>query len=166
MLRPLPPVPGARLAHPLVLTLRSPSLRRRPVVSIVNNQHYCKVAEREAAKLEGGFFANQFENTANFRAHYGSTGPEVWSQTGGALDAFVMAAGTGGTIAGIARYLREHDPGIEVFLVDPPGSALYSKIESGVLYTPEQSERRLRRNRYDTIMEGIGMTDFFIFFSF
>ena len=85
--------------------------------------------------------------------------PEIWSQTGGALDAFVMAAGTGGTIAGIARHLHEHDPGIEVFLIDPPGSALYSKIESGVLYTPEQSERRLRRNRYDTIMEGIGMLD-------
>lgn len=130
---------------------------RVPVVSIVNNNHFCKVAEREAKKCPGGFYANQFENTANFRAHYSTTAPEIWSQTSGEIDAFVMAAGTGGTIAGIARYLHEQDSSIRVFLIDPPGSALYEKIESGVLYTSEQSERRLRRNRYDTIMEGIGL---------
>eukprot|EP00040_Diaphanoeca_grandis_P043534 m.9584 g.9584 ORF g.9584 m.9584 type:complete len:402 (-) comp7809_c0_seq1:108-1313(-) len=130
---------------------------RVPVVSIVNNSHYCKVAEAEANKIEGGFFADQFENTANFRAHYTTTAPEIWSQTQGDIDAFVMGAGTGGTIAGVATYLRERSEDIKVFLIDPPGSALFNKIQSGVLYASEQSERRLRRNRYDTIMEGIGL---------
>lgn len=55
---------------------------------------------------KGGFFADQFENLANFRAHYEGTGPEIWEQTNGHLDAFVAAAGTGGTIAGISRYLK------------------------------------------------------------
>lgn len=55
---------------------------------------------------KGGFFADQFENLANFRAHYEWTGPEIWEQTGGDIDAFVAAAGTGGTVAGISRYLQ------------------------------------------------------------
>jgi cysteine synthase A len=103
-----------------------------------------QVAERVAAELENGCFANQFENTANFLAHYRTTGPEIWRQTGGKLSAFVMAAGTGGTIAGVGAYLREQDPGIKVFLIDPPGSALFHKVESGVCYAPQQAERRLQ----------------------
>lgn len=55
---------------------------------------------------EGGFFADQFENLANFRAHYEGTGPEIWEQTGGKLDAFIGAAGTGGTVAGVSRFLK------------------------------------------------------------
>lgn len=55
---------------------------------------------------KGGFFADQFENLANFRAHYECTGPEIWEQTGGDLDAFVAAAGTGGTVAGVSRFLQ------------------------------------------------------------
>lgn len=54
----------------------------------------------------GGFFADQFENLANFRAHYDGTGPEIWEQTGGQLDAFIAAAGTGGTVAGVSRFLQ------------------------------------------------------------
>ena len=112
----------------------------------------------KAEQTPGGFFANQFENTANFRAHYSTTGPEIWKQAGGAqIDAFVMAAGTGGTLSGVGRFLSEMKPGIKVCLVDPPGSALYHKIASGVLYAPQQAERRLLRNRYDTICEGIGL---------
>lgn len=61
----------------------------------------------------GGFFADQFENLANFRAHYESTGPEIWEQTGGKLHAFVAAAGTGGTLAGVSRFLK-------VFCHNPP----------------------------------------------
>ena len=60
----------------------------------------------EEDKCKGGFFADQFENLANFRAHYYGTGPEIWAQTGGKLDAFVAAAGTGGTIAGVSRFLK------------------------------------------------------------
>lgn len=55
---------------------------------------------------QGGYFADQFENLANFRAHYEGTGPEIWAQTGGKLHAFVAAAGTGGTIAGVSRFLK------------------------------------------------------------
>eukprot|EP00037_Helgoeca_nana_P005639 m.53000 g.53000 ORF g.53000 m.53000 type:complete len:405 (+) comp16607_c1_seq1:241-1455(+) len=139
------------------LRLLGAEVVRLPAVSIVNSEHYCKVAERVAAELENGCFANQFENTANFLAHYRTTGPEIWRQTGGKLSAFVMAAGTGGTIAGVGAYLREQDPGIKVFLIDPPGSALFHKVESGVCYAPQQAERRLQRNRYDTITEGIGI---------
>jgi len=130
---------------------------RVPAVSIVNNAHYCKKAEQIAADTPGGFYANQFENTANFRAHYTTTGPEIWEQTNGSLDGFVMASGTGGTISGVAAYLKSVKPEVQVCLIDPPGSALYNKVACGVLYAPEQAERTLRRNRYDTITEGIGI---------
>ena len=59
-----------------------------------------------SANCKGGFFADQFENLANFRAHYEGTGPEIWDQTGGKLDAFVAAAGTGGTVAGVSKCLQ------------------------------------------------------------
>lgn len=59
---------------------------------------------------QGGYFADQFENLANFRAHYEGTGPEIWEQTNGNLDAFVAAAGTGGTVAGVSRFLQVHPP--------------------------------------------------------
>eukprot|EP00039_Didymoeca_costata_P010610 m.143427 g.143427 ORF g.143427 m.143427 type:complete len:389 (-) comp14896_c0_seq4:28-1194(-) len=130
---------------------------RVPAVSIVNNGHFCKRAASLADELPGGFFANQFENTANFRAHFSTTGPEIWSQTQGNIDAFVMGAGTGGTIGGVGAYLRSCNDNIRVCLIDPPGSALYYKVTNGVMYTPELSERRLQRNRYDTITEGIGI---------
>ena len=139
------------------LTQLGAEVRRVPAVSIVNNAHFCRLAERAAEEDPGGFFANQFENEANFRAHYETTGPEIWRQCGGRLDAFVMAAGTGGTLAGVGTYLRGRDSNVRVALVDPPGSALFHKVVSGVLYAPEQAERRLRRNRYDTITEGIGL---------
>lgn len=68
--------------------------------------HDCNFAP--VADCKGGFFADQFENLANFRAHYEWTGPEIWEQTGGKLDAFIAAAGTGGTIAGISRFFKVH----------------------------------------------------------
>lgn len=74
-----------------------------PTCAISNPQHYVNKA-RSLAKNEGGFFTNQFENTANFRAHLECTGPEIWRQTNGSVDAFVMSAGTGGTIAGVSKY--------------------------------------------------------------
>ncbi|CAN6313593.1 unnamed protein product [Urochloa humidicola] len=69
---------------------------------------------------KGGFFADQFENLANYRAHYEWTGPEIWEQTKGSLHAFAAAAGTGGTIAGVSRYLKEKNRSIKCFLMDPP----------------------------------------------
>lgn len=105
----------------------------------------------------GGFFADQFENLANFRAHYEGTGPEIWEQTGGELDAFVAAAGTGGTVAGVSGFLQEKNPNIKCFLIDPPGSSLFNKVTRGVLYTKEEAEGQRLKNPFDTITEGIGI---------
>ncbi|KAL5548620.1 hypothetical protein UlMin_003851 [Ulmus minor] len=106
---------------------------------------------------KGGFFADQFENLANFRAHYEGTGPEIWEQTQGNLDAFVAAAGTGGTVAGVSRFLQEKNPNIKCFLVDPPGSGLFNKVTRGVMYAKEEAEGRRLKNPFDTITEGIGI---------
>ncbi|KAF3453316.1 hypothetical protein FNV43_RR03756 [Rhamnella rubrinervis] len=106
---------------------------------------------------KGGFFADQFENLANFRAHYEGTGPEIWEQTGGKLDAFVAAAGTGGTVAGVSKFLQEKNPKVKSFLIDPPGSGLFNKVTRGVMYTREEAEGRRLKNPFDTVTEGIGI---------
>ncbi|XP_038990040.1 cysteine synthase 2 [Phoenix dactylifera] len=106
---------------------------------------------------KGGFFADQFENLANFQAHYEWTGPEIWEQTRGRLHAFVAAAGTGGTVAGISRFLKEKNPNIKCFLIDPPGSGLFNKVTRGVMYSKEEAEGRRLKNPFDTITEGIGI---------
>ncbi|CAL4913276.1 unnamed protein product [Urochloa decumbens] len=106
---------------------------------------------------KGGFFADQFENLANYRAHYEWTGPEIWEQTKGSLHAFVAAAGTGGTIAGVSRYLKGKNRSIKCFLMDPPGSGLFNKVTRGVMYTKEEAEGKRLKNPFDTITEGIGI---------
>ncbi|KAK2967277.1 hypothetical protein RJ640_004843 [Escallonia rubra] len=124
------------------------------------NGNTSEVDERStvfSTDCKGGFFADQFENLANYRAHYEGTGPEIWEQTGGKLHAFVAAAGTGGTVAGVSRFLKEKDPSIECFLVDPPGSGLFNKVTRGVMYTKEEAEGRRLKNPFDTITEGIGI---------
>ncbi|CAE7742071.1 cys12, partial [Symbiodinium microadriaticum] len=93
---------------------------------------------------------------ANFRAHYHGTAPELWEQCQGSLDAFVMSAGTGGTLSGVGRFLKEKNADIRVCLADVTGSSLYYKVAKGVLYASEQQERSIRRHRTDTIAEGIG----------
>lgn len=123
--------------------------------SIVNPEHNVNVA-RTRAKEMGGFFADQFENAANVRAHL-QTGREIWEQTGGRVDAFVAGAGTGGTLAGVGMFLKAKIENVEIVLADPPGSALFHAVKDGVLYAPEQSERTLKRHRFDTITEGIGL---------
>ena len=134
-----------------------------PNCAISNPNHYVNTARRIAEKLNQiqgvrAVFMNQFENEANWRAHYTTTGPEIYRQTKGNLDAFVMSSGTGGTISGVGKYLKEHSiKPIKVVLVDPPGSSLYAKVKFGVAYTSQQRERTLKRHRYDTIAEGIGL---------
>ncbi|KFK35554.1 hypothetical protein AALP_AA4G005700 [Arabis alpina] len=107
--------------------------------------------------VTGGFFADQFENLANYRAHYEGTGPEIWDQTHGNIDAFVAAAGTGGTLAGVSRFLQDQSKLVKCFLIDPPGSGLYNKVTRGVMYTREEAEGRRLKNPFDTITEGIGI---------
>ena len=132
-----------------------------PNVAISNPQHYVHMARRVAIRAGAHFhipavFLNQFENDANFQIHYQQTGPELLTQCPD-LDAFCMSAGTGGTLAGVARFLKEQKKRVWTVLIDPPGSALYHKVQHGVLYAPQQAERRLQRHRYDTLAEGIGL---------
>jgi cysteine synthase len=98
-----------------------------------NPANYYHQARRIAEATSGAVWANQFENTANRAAHERTTGPEIIAQTGGRIDAFVAAAGTGGTIAGAGRALKAHDPSIRVVLADPYGSALFAYVKTGEL---------------------------------
>ncbi|KAA8893270.1 tryptophan synthase beta subunit-like PLP-dependent enzyme [Sphaerosporella brunnea] len=104
-----------------------------------------------------GYFADQFENDGNWRAHYDSTGPEIFRQCGGRLDAFVAGAGTGGTISGVARYLKPRLPQLKVVLADPHGSGLYNRVKFGVMFASTEREGTRRRHQVDTIVEGIGI---------
>src|ERR1700753_4372145 len=91
-------------------------------------QAYYRVADRLTTEIPGAFQPNQYANPANPEAHYLSTGPELWRQSGGRITHFVCGVGTGGTITGTARYLREQNPSIEVIGADPVGSS-YSNEE-------------------------------------
>lgn len=104
-----------------------------------------------------GFFADQFENEANWRAHYEGTGPELYAQCEGQIDAFVAGAGTGGTISGVARYLKPLLPKLEVVLSDPQGSGLFNRVVYGVMFDVKEREGTRRRRQVDTIVEGIGI---------
>ncbi|MGA8326760.1 MAG: cysteine synthase A [Candidatus Cybelea sp.] len=117
-----------------------------PAVAFTNPQNYYHVASRIAQETPGAFWANQFENLANRRAHEATTGPEIWEQGGGRIDAFVAAAGTGGTIAGVASALKTRREAILTVLCDPMGSALYNYVNNGEL-KPEG----------DSDLEGIGI---------
>ena len=90
-----------------------------------------RIAEEMAAAGERVIWANQFGNLANGRAHEEATGPEIWDGTGGRVDAFTCACGTGGTLAGVARFLKVRKPGVRIVLADPMGSGLYSWIKTG-----------------------------------
>jgi cysteine synthase A len=112
--------------------------------------NYVRVSERVAAELadkepEGVLWANQWDNLANRQAHVEGTGPEIWQQTEGRVDGFVCAVGTGGSLAGIASYLKSRNPRITTALADPPGAAMYSYFTSGELKADGSS-----------ITEGIG----------
>ena len=93
--------------------------------------NYYHAARRRAEEIKNAFWANQFENLSNSEAHYHTTAPEIWSQTGGELDGIVMSSGTGGTIGGMTAYLKEQNPQIATYLIDPSGSGLYSYIMTG-----------------------------------
>jgi cystathionine beta-synthase len=91
-------------------------------------ESYYSVSDRLAEEIPGAFKPNQYANAANPRAHYDTTGPEIWEQTGGEFDALVISVGTGGTISGTARYLKEQKPGLTVVGADPEGSIYSSEV--------------------------------------
>ncbi len=122
-------------------------VHRVKTVPYSDPNHYQKVAGRMAQEIPGAIWANQFDNTANRRAHVASTGPEIWEQTDGRIDAFVSASGTGGTLAGVSEYLKSRNPRVRTVLADPPGSALYEFIRNGAL----------KATGSGSITEGIGI---------
>src|SRR6185437_3155708 len=121
-----------------------------PAVAYSNPNNYVKVSGRLAAQLakseeSGAIWANQFDNVANRQAHIETTGPEIWQQTGGKIDGFTCAVGTGGTLAGVAMALKARNPKVRIALPDPMGAAIYSWIKSGEL-----------KSEGSSITEGIG----------
>ncbi len=98
------------------------------IISQDDPRHYLRVAERIAQETPGAFMPNQYYNNANPQAHYLTTGPEIWRQTDGQVDLFVAGIGTGGTISGTARYLKEKKPSIKIVGVDPEGSLYTSRF--------------------------------------
>jgi cysteine synthase A len=114
--------------------------------------HYIHVAERVAEgrshqEAHGAVWARQFDNPANARVHFDTTGAEIWAQTEGKVDAFICAVGTGGTLAGVAAALRERNPAVRIGIADPHGSALYSYFTTGELAAHGES-----------IAEGVGVS--------
>ena len=133
-----------------MLRLCGADLRLVAAVPYANPMNYVRYSERLAQEIaqqepKGAIWANQFDNLANRRGHYETTGPEIWTQTDGRVDAFVSAVGTGGTLAGVALALKERNPKIRIYLADPMGSAIYSHYARGELKAEGNS-----------ITEGIG----------
>ncbi|MCJ1386935.1 Cysteine synthase 1 [Xylographa soralifera] len=119
-----------------------------PAVAFENPDNYNWQAKRHAENMDNAVWTNQFDNVANRRAHLETTGPEIWYQTEGKVDAFTCATGTGGTLAGVTRYLKTASEGrVKTYLADPPGSVLHSYITSG---------GKLNERTGSSITEGIG----------
>jgi cysteine synthase len=133
-----------------MLRLCGADLRLVPAVPYSNPGNYVHVSRRiteelAASEPEGAVWANQFDNLANRQGHYATTGQEIWRQTGGRIDAFTCAVGTGGTLAGVGLALKEKDPRVRIVLADPMGSALYNHYAKGEL-----------KSEGSSITEGIG----------
>lgn len=132
------------------LRLAGAELIEVPAVPYRDDNNYVKYSGRLAAKLNetepnGAVWANQFDNVANRTAHFETTGPEIWRQTEGKVDAFISAVGSGGTLAGTGMYLKSQNPNIVIGLADPYGAALYSYYTTGEL-----------KSEGGSITEGIG----------
>lgn len=130
-----------------ILRTLGADVRPVPAAPYRDPNNYQKIAGRLADELDNAVWANQFDNVVNRQAHYETTGPEIWRDTAGTVDAFVCATGTGGTLAGVSRYLKEQNPEVRIVLADPHGSGLYGYVKTGDLGAEGSS-----------ITEGIGST--------
>ncbi|HXW74742.1 MAG TPA: cysteine synthase A [Steroidobacteraceae bacterium] len=130
-----------------LLEMLGAEVHKVPVVPYSNPNQYQKVAQRLAASLPNAIWSNQFDNTANRETHLRTTGPEIWAQTNGRIDAFVASTGTGGTLAGVSDYLKSRRREIRCVLADPPGSSLYAWFRTGTL----------KASGSGSITEGIGI---------
>jgi cysteine synthase len=122
-------------------------VRRIKTVPYSDPNHYQRVAQRLALEIDNAVWANQFDNTANREAHERTTGPEIWEQTAGSIDAFVTSTGTGGTLGGVSQYLKKRNPKVLTVLADPQGSSLYEWVLHG----------QLKATGPGSITEGIGI---------
>ncbi|MDN7488246.1 cysteine synthase A [Burkholderia sp. AU31652] len=130
-----------------ILRTLGAEVRPVPAAPYRDPNNYQKIAGRLADELDNAVWANQFDNVVNRQAHYETTGPEIWRDTAGTIDAFVCATGTGGTLAGVSRYLKQQKPDVRIVLADPHGSGLYGYVKTGDLGAEGSS-----------ITEGIGST--------
>lgn len=156
---------GAALGHPVVIVMprtqteekkRAVRLHGAKLIEVdpapfSSPNHFVHYSRRLAQELNetephGAFYADQFDNLSNRLAHYEGTGPEIWEQTGGKVDGFICAVGSGGTLVGTTTYLKEQNPDLKVGLADVPGAALYSFFKDGVL-----------KGEGSSITEGIGV---------
>jgi cysteine synthase A len=150
-----------------MLRLVGADLRPVPAVPYKDPNNYVKQSGRLALELAatlpgGAIWANQFDNTANRMGHYRTTGPEIWAQTGGKVDAFICAVGTGGTLAGTGMYLKERKPDVRIGLADPLGAALYNWYEHGELKAEGSSiSEGIGQGRITANLEGATVDDAF-----
>lgn len=136
-------------------------LRLVPAKPYRDPGNYVRYSERLAAEL-GGFWANQFDNTANREGHRLTTGAEIWAQTGGKIDAFTCSCGTGGTLAGVGMALKAHNPAVKIILADPDGSGLYGWVKSNDLTATGSSiTEGIGQSRVTKNLEGAPIDDAF-----
>jgi cysteine synthase A len=150
-----------------MLRLCGAELVEVPAVPYANPNNYVKVSERLAKELNekeehGAVWANQFDNIANRQAHIDTTGPEIWEQTGGKIDGFTCAIGTGGTLAGVGMALKERNKDIVIACADPGGAAMYNWIKSGELKAEGTSiTEGIGQGRVTANLEGAPIDDAF-----
>ena len=133
-----------------MLRLCGAELKEVAAVPYKNPKNYVHVAERLAKEVEktetsGVLYANQWDNTANLRAHLEGTGPEILEQTGGKLDGVICSIGTGGPVAGVSKFLKEKAPTVKIGIADPMGASMFNYFTNGEL-----------KGEGDSIAEGIG----------
>lgn len=135
-------------------------VRPVPAVPYKDPNNYVKLSGRLASEMENAVWANQFDNLANRLAHYETTGPEIWAQTNGKVDAWVAATGTGGTFAGVSLFLKEKNPQIKTVVADPMGSGLYSYVKTGEINMAGNSiTEGIGNSRITANMEGVPIDD-------
>lgn len=143
-----------------ILTLLGAEVRKVPAVPYRDPNNYVKVSGRLAEEMDNAIWANQFDNLANRMAHYQTTGPEIWTQTSGKIDAWLAATGTGGTYAGVSLFLKEKNPDIKCIVADPMGSGLYSYIKTGEINPVGNSVTEgIGNSRITKNMEGVPIDD-------
>lgn len=134
-----------------ILKILGADLKLVPAVPYKDPNNYVRYSERLTQEIQeknpenSVIWANQFDNTSNFDAHFCTTGPELWQQTMGNIDAFICAVGSGGTLAGVAKFLKKKNPKIKIGLSDPYGSALFNYFENNEM-----------KSEGSSITEGIG----------